>query len=266
MATKGYHKAITLFITILLGLGLMMGPAVAQETKAFEVQLTWVVLDQSAVLESAYEYQFQNAATGKVETLDILPPQTQPAGEGPFVLTASNQVALPASNEDGTGAVYLLSPLGSGYVVQDGIHFAVSTSEAQDPAAGSTYYTRARILTQQLFPTVQVEYRGLEPQPFDLTLLMDSWAMDSQGSHQHQASVQVSELTDNTLNLFDVFLANPDDAVLFRHFVLAELAWDGSSIAGQNQFTLQVGDVEGASHEVTGNAVEGFLIVFTANK
>ena len=111
---------------------------------------------------------------------------------------------------------------------------------------------------------LQVEFRNTQPQPFHLTLTMQSWAMNMQGTGRahHSATRLVDMPLSGALDLITLF-SGPEDSLPFRNFILTELSWDGSSIAGTNSYTLEVEDIPGMVSEVSGNAEEGYRVLFS---
>lgn len=253
---------IALVLVMMLVLPISSAFAASGDYKAFTVDIIWVNSLKRVPGNLQYVYQFANAKTGEAYPLVITPSGQQSTGDDRIV-KAEGKISLPSKNTDGSEAVYLLSANGSGYVLQDGISYSVSTSESQDPGAGTPYYNRYRVLSQQINPQVQINFEGIEPQPITLNLQMNSWALSAKndGSRAaHQASVLVNEVPQAGLNLVDLFSANAEDIVLFRNFALAELAWDGEHIAGENHFVLSMEEIPGVHSEILGNAYEGYQI------
>lgn len=235
-----------------------------QEEKDFSVAITWVHVGDVVPAELSYDYYFVEHASQERYELHIDAVTHQLPSPDARIKKAETSMILPVRNSLGEAAVYELSPEGLGTMEIGGVHYAVSTSESADPAAGTPYFNRYRLLSQQMEPMVQVEFKDVEPQDFTLTLRMQSWAANNQGTGrvQHNASRTVSELGAKEIDLFALF-AQPEDISAFRHFVLSELAWNGLSIAGKNRFTLEVGQLPGLVSQISGNAEEGFQILFS---
>lgn len=132
-------------VSILCVLALLVMPGVlaqAQQEAAipFQVTVTWVNGRTQAPEEMVYEYQFVNKDTQEVYPLILdAAKQALPTADTRIV-AAKAEVLLPEKNPDDTKALYLLSAAGTGYVEQDGLPYAVSTTESQDPSVGSPYY------------------------------------------------------------------------------------------------------------------------------
>lgn len=262
MGTGIIKKGLSLLCAAALFLG--MAYAALAESLPFEVTIRWVHGDPGRMPDKlAYEYRLVDSVTGESFPLTLTTDKAGSGDTGPSVLSATGSVLLPSAHTDGSKAVYLLSPAGSGYVAVDGVGYAVSSSESQNPADGGPYRQRTRILTQQLNSKVAVSFEGVAAQPLRLTLVMASWAMASGaegGKARHEATVTLEDADIQDFDLIELFSANPTDAALFRHFTLTELAWDGKGIAGNNTYQLQVQDIPGAAVTVSGNAAEGFKI------
>ena len=261
--SKNRISALLLAFVMLLG----FSAAAEQKTQSLEVSLVWVNIPDQLTQDLAYSYEFVNQQTGEVFPV-LVDKNEAPQGEtGMRIVHAQATALLPAQNSDGTPAIYLLDQKGLGYVDVNGVSYAVSTSESQDPKDGEWYTNRLRVLTRQINPLAQVTFEGVKPQPITLTLQMNSWSLVPGGNGRrasHAASVTVSDFPEQGINLLEVFRANPDDAALFRHFTLAELSYNGKEIAGENVFTLKAEEIAGLSVEVTGNSEDGFHVVVKA--
>lgn len=258
------HTRGLMLIAVLI-LCMTMGTALAQQAeKKFTVAITWVNGAGAAPADLSYDYFFVEQASQERHQLHIdAMTHRLPSPDG-RIKKAAASIMLPVRNSLGQAAVYGLSPEGLGTVEIGGVHYAVSTSESADPKAGAPYDGRYRLLSQQMQPKAQVVFQGVDPQDFTLTLRMQSWAMNAQGTAraQHAASRTVSGVGEEGIDLFALF-SQPEDITAFRHFVLAELAWDEQRIAGENRFTLEVEQLPGLSTQVSGSAAEGFHILIT---
>lgn len=230
----------------------------------FDVTIAWVNGGSRQPENQGYAYHFVNSLTGEERVLTLDGVKDTIPSQDPRIHKIQGFLALPKTNGDGSAAIYQLSPQSHGYLVVEGIGYALSNSESQDPAAGTPYYSRCRVLTQQIALLATVGFEGIEPRPFDLTLRMESWAKGADGQSTHQATARIDRVPEAGINLVETFSQTPSDAVLFRHFTLADMSWDGCVIAGENRYTLEVGELPGLVHEITGNADEGFHIVFKA--
>ncbi len=246
-----------LLVTCLLAAG-ALAETDKIDLRRFRVTVTWVNGPTRAPQDISYEYDFVNADTEESYPLVVeLPAQ---AGDDARILRATGEILVPAENADGSKAVYLLSAKDSAYFLAEGISYAVSASESEDPAHGTTYSHRRRTLSQQIVPAVAVEFDGVEPVPFELTLSMTSWAKDDEFA-SHSATATVETVPEEGVNLLTLF-GDAENAPRFRHFVMSELAWDGEAIAGTNEFSVEVTNPEGLIGEITGSADTGFTIVF----
>lgn len=248
---------IAMLLVCLVAIG-VSAEALPGAKQRFEVTLIWVNGLSRTPDDLHYAYQFVNRDTGETHALHMdAVNDGEPMGDQRAIVVKA-EAMLPRNNQDGSNAVYLLSPLESGYLMRDGVGYFVATSESEDPAAGAPFFSRLRVLTQQINPLVDVRFEGVAFQPFALTLSMQSWA----GQERHQASKTITSLPMSGLNLLEVF-AEPTEAALFRHFGLVELSWDGTHLAGENSFSLEAEPPAGLVSQVSGNADEGFHILFT---
>lgn len=259
-----FRKSVLILLLILLCAALVAGGA--EQAKRFTVEVAVVDKASSFPAAFAYDYLFveQNTQEEHVLTIDVA--QGTRLCDGCLVKAAAS-IELPLTNSAGKGAVYGLSPSGLGFVRIGDAPYLVSTSESGNPATGTPYHHRLRVLTRQLQPKVEVVFQGVDQQPLRLTLAMKSWARDpqGQGNMTHSATRDIVAVPTEGLDLFRLF-DSPQDILLFRNFTLAELAWDGNTIAGENEFTLQLDDLPGIQQEITGDARQGFRIVLTASK
>lgn len=244
---------------------LSAAPAMAeQEKKEFAVGITWVHNSPVAPDNLSYDYFFVEKSSLESHQLHISAGDNKLPSLDARLTKAEATIPLPLRNAQDDSAVYGLSAEGLGFVEMGGTHYAVSSSESEDPSSGKPYFSRFRVLSQQMQPKVRVIFQGVAPQGFELTLRLESWATNEQGTGrvQHSAIRRVTSLPRDGVDLFQLF-SQDDEAIMFRNFVLAELSWDGKQIAGENRFALEVAPLSGILTEIGGNAAEGFQILFS---
>lgn len=253
---KGIRRAMgwMLCVSILLWMGTALAGDGAQAAR-FSLSVVWVNPASTTGLD--YSYRFTEERSGTVHEMLVPASNLVADPADPRILRGSVQISLPPQHVDGKATRYGLAQVDGGSLRVGGSSYVLSTAESEDPASGASYYHRSHVLTRQLAPMLAVRFDGVEPQPFRLRLGMQSWAKDQ----QHQASADVQEVPPEGVDLLKLF-GTADDAPLFRHFALAELSWDGKTIAGENQFSLQVDEISGVRCEISGTASDGFQLRF----
>lgn len=258
------------FFCLLLAGVLLMAPALASQTRQerdkFTLGVTWVNGFSPMPENMTYTYHFVEQTTGDSYPLVVdAKADALPSGDKRIVL-AQAEIQLPRYNSEDKPAVYLIDNQAAGYIQLEGLRYTVASSESQDAGERIPYFGRKRVLTQQINPSAAVVFEGAEPQPFDLTLEMLSWAQELDGGAgraKHSATIHIDQVAPEGLDLIKLFSANAEDVMQFRHFAFSELAWDSLTIAGTNTYSLKVGEVPGLTSRVTGSVEDGFHILFS---
>ncbi len=259
MRKSGLLKSLGMMILVTCLFLPILG-AQAEQTTAFQVSLILVNEKDRAPNQVQYTYLFENAQTGESFPLILDKLKEKTPGEDARIQRMEDSIDLPARNQDGSQAVYLFSKSQQPYVVLDGLNYALSTQESADPKDSAPYLDRLHVLTRQINPQVSLQISGDTPKALPLTLSLHSWAKNSDNkAYQHSSTREVQLDGQTAINLLDVF-SDSQEGTHFRDFTLLELSWDLSSIAGNNHFSLSVGEVPGFTSQVSGDAATGFVI------